>query len=59
MYNYSIKKNKKKICIIIREMLTSVLWALIKNSIKESFDIIFMENKKFIKTLIIFFIIFS
>ena len=33
----------------------SVLKALIKNSIKESFDIIFMKNKKFVKTLITFF----
>ena len=41
------------------EILTSVLRALIKNSIKESFDITFMKNKKFVKTLITFFIIFS
>ena len=27
-------------------MLTSVLKALVKNSIKENFDIIFMKNKK-------------
>ena len=59
MYNYSIKKIIKKICIIIREMLTSVLRTLIKNSIKKNFDITFMENKKFVKTLITFFIIFS
>ena len=59
MYNYSIKKIIKKICIIIREMLTSVLRTLIKNPIKKNFDITFMENKKFVKTLITFFIIFS
>ena len=39
-------------------MLTSVLRALIKNPIKESFDITFMKNKKFIKTLITFFYYF-
>ena len=40
-------------------MLTSVLRALIKNPIKESFDITFIKNKKFVKILITFFIIFS
>ena len=28
------------------EMLTSALRTLVKNSVKESFDIIFMENEK-------------
>ena len=59
MYNYFIKKIIKKVCIITREMLTSIFRTLIKNPIKESFDITFMENKKFVKTLITFFIIFS
>ena len=37
-------------------MLTSALRALVKNSIKEIFDITFMENeKKNVKTLIFFF----
>ena len=35
------KKKKKK-----REMLTSTLSTLVKNSIKESFDITFMGNEK-------------
>ena len=43
-------------------MLTSVLKALFKNPIKESFDITFMENerkkKKTVKTLIAFFFFF-
>ena len=59
MYNYFIKKIIKKVCIITREMLTSIFRTLIKNPIKKSFDITFMENKKFVKTLITFFIIFS
>ena len=36
-------------------MLTSALRALIKNLVKESFDITFMRNEKSIKTLIDFF----
>ena len=40
-------------------MLTSIFRTVIKNPIKKSFDITFMENKKFVKTLITFFIIFS
>ena len=39
-------------------MRTSVLRTLIKNPIKESFDITFMKNKKFVKTLITFFYYF-
>ena len=42
-------------------MLMSVLKALFKNPIKESFDITFMENerkKKTVKTLIAFFFFF-
>ena len=36
-------------------MLTSALRALVKNLIKESFDITFMINEKAVKTLIAFF----
>ena len=32
--------------ILYRVILTSVLRALVKNSIKENFDITFMENEK-------------
>jgi len=40
--------------INIRVMLTSALRALVKNPVKKSFDIIFMENEKVIKILIAF-----
>ena len=36
-------------------MLTSALKTLIKNPVKESFDITFMGNEKSVKTLIDFF----
>ena len=39
-------------------MLTSALRALVKNQVKESFDITFMENEKNIKILIVFFFFF-
>ena len=42
--------------ILYKVMLTSVLRALVKNSIKENFDITFMGNeKKTVKPLIVFF----
>ena len=48
MIQDSIKKKKK--------MLTSVLGTLVKNSVKKSFDITFMKNKKkAVKILIVFF----
>ena len=37
-------------------MLTSDFTALIKNSVKESFDITFMENEKSYKNIIFIFI---
>ena len=50
MIQDSIKKKKKK------KMLTSVLGTLVKNSVKKSFDITFMKNKKkAVKILIVFF----
>ena len=36
-------------------MLTSVFRTLIKNPVKESFDITFMGNEKAVKILIVFF----
>ena len=39
----------------VREMLMTTLKTLVKNLVKESFDITFMRNKKSIKTLIDFF----
>ena len=47
--SFSLKPYKlmtSYIYIYIWEMLTSALKALIKNPIKESFDIIFMGNEK-------------
>ena len=45
--SFSLKPYKLMISYIyIWEMLTSALKALIKNPIKESFDIIFMGNEK-------------
>ena len=39
----------------VREMLMTTLKTLVKNLVKESFDITFMRNEKSIKTLIDFF----
>ena len=36
-------------------MLTSALRALVKNPVKENFDITFIGNEKTVKTLIVFF----
>ena len=36
-------------------MLTSALRALVKNPVKENFNITFMENEKAVKILIVFF----
>ena len=42
----------------LREMLTSVLRALVKNSIKENFDIIFTEKEKDCPNINYFFFLF-
>ena len=41
--------------IIIREMLTSALRTLVKNPVKESFDITFMGNEKSCQNINFFF----
>ena len=48
------------VCMYVyREMLMSALRVLVKNSVKENFDITFMENEKAVKTLVFFFFFFS
>ena len=42
----------------LREMLTSVLRALVKNSIKENFDITFTEKEKDCQNINYFFFFF-
>ena len=45
---------RKRVIIIIREILTSTLRTLINNSLWESFDIIFMRNEKSCQNIYIF-----
>ena len=55
---HKLKLSKKKGFKLRREMLTSALRTLIKNPVKESFDIIFMENEKSCQNINCFFFFF-